>query len=70
MNNIEKLNAKLYLTPEEAAQKLGITRRTMDKWRTNGIGPKYIKVGKKMIGYRESDLIEFIDTSVTEPTPI
>lgn len=68
MRTSEPLNGeKLFLNTEEAAQKLGITRRTLDKWRYQGGGPKYIKVGNKLIGYREIDLIEYININIVEP---
>lgn len=38
-----------YLTPEEAAKKLGITERTLSNWRTVKQGPKWIKIGSKTV---------------------
>ena len=59
---------RLYLTADEAAVKLGVTKRTLEKWRINGIGPKYITVGEKKIGYREQDLIDYLNSNVQHPS--
>ena len=60
-------NVRLYLTAIEAAERLGVTDKTLDRWRIEGEGPKFIQVGKKKIGYREIDLIEYIDSNVIDP---
>jgi predicted DNA-binding transcriptional regulator AlpA len=40
---------------DAAAQWLGISRRTLDGWRSRAFGPKYLKVGR-VIRYRVIDL--------------
>jgi excisionase family DNA binding protein len=37
---------KKLITETEAASLLGISRRTLQKWRLTGGGPEYLKVGK------------------------
>ncbi|MGV4375288.1 helix-turn-helix domain-containing protein [Trueperella pyogenes] len=34
------------LSPEQAAKYLGVSVRTMQGWRTKGIGPRFGRVGK------------------------
>ena len=42
---IENLN----LTPTETAARLRITIGTLSNWRVQGVGPKFIKVGRKVL---------------------
>lgn len=37
-----------------------LSPRTMQRWRLEGIGPNYVKLGR-LIRYRKSDLDRFID---------
>ena len=39
-----------------------ISTRTMQRWRLEGIGPKYIKLGR-LVRYRQSDLDDFIQSN-------
>ena len=68
MNNNESVSSRLYLTSTEAAQLLGITAGTLHKWRASGDGPCYVKITNKLIGYRESDLVDFIAANVVDPS--
>lgn len=43
----------------EAAEYLGCSPRTLDHWRSRGRGPKYLKVGTRVL-YRISDLDAFV----------
>lgn len=59
-------NSVLY--DEEAAGKyIGgtaspISSRTMQRWRLEGVGPTYVKLGR-LVRYRQSDLDDFLDES-------
>ena len=46
------------LTPEQAAKILRKSPATLSRWRTDGIGPSYIKNGGA-VEYRRSDLEEY-----------
>lgn len=37
------------LTPKEAAARLRTTTGTMSNWRVQGVGPKFIKAGRKVL---------------------
>lgn len=37
----------VYLTPEELADRWRVTVKTLANWRSNGTGPKYLKLGGK-----------------------
>lgn len=43
-----------------AAELLGIELRTLENWRSQGRGPRYIKVGSR-VRYRVADLIDYIE---------
>lgn len=49
------MRATKYITPAEAAAKLGITERTLENWRTLNKGPAWVKVNNKTV--YESDLV-------------
>lgn len=44
------------LTTKEAAERLGMASGTLENWRVNGIGPRYVKVGSRSIRYEASAL--------------
>ena len=37
------------LTPKEAANRLRVTTGTLSNWRVQGNGPRFIKVGRKVL---------------------
>ena len=57
-NSIE--NPDRLLTCVEAAKYLNISKSSMDRLRLNGYIP-YVKIGKRKIRYKESDLKELIE---------
>ena len=56
------------LTPAEAARRLGVQERVLERWRSTGGGPQYAKLGGKTLRYRASDLEAFIAGSVRRST--
>jgi len=49
------------LTSKEVANLLGIKPQTLAAWRSRGKGPEYIRVSGRMVLYRESDLIRWLN---------
>ena len=47
------------LSPEQAAHILGVSYRTLEAWRSRGIGPKFHKVGR-CVRYASPDLQSFV----------
>ncbi|MHB1302447.1 MAG: helix-turn-helix transcriptional regulator [Acidiphilium sp.] len=46
-----------YLVKErDAARLLGIVPRTMMRWRKLGCGPRYVRMGNKLVAYSASEL--------------
>ena len=52
MENI--LSKKPRLTEQELSEYWDIKRKTLQKWRSLGVGPTYIKIGARVIYPRES----------------
>jgi predicted DNA-binding transcriptional regulator AlpA len=48
-------------SPREAAQYLGVSVSTLKLWRAQKVGPKWTKRGARLIGYRPSDLEQFLN---------
>jgi predicted DNA-binding transcriptional regulator AlpA len=48
------------LGEEAAAQALNKSQSTMEAWRAKGMGPKWVKLGPRAVGYRVGDLREYI----------
>jgi predicted DNA-binding transcriptional regulator AlpA len=42
------------LTEKAVAARLGVTARTLQRWRTTGDGPAWIRIGPRMIRYSEA----------------
>jgi excisionase family DNA binding protein len=45
-----------FLTPQQAADMLGITRGTLANWRMTDKGPPYYRVGKREVFYTVADV--------------
>ena len=46
--------------PPEAAKILCVSESTLAKWRVYGTGPKFVRMGTKLIVYPEDALEEFL----------
>ncbi|SMY07242.1 Helix-turn-helix domain protein [Flavimaricola marinus] len=51
----ELLNTKL------AARQLSVSPQTLEKWRSQNRGPRFVKVGGTAVRYRSVDLDAFVD---------
>ncbi|MGC2855907.1 helix-turn-helix transcriptional regulator [Novispirillum sp. DQ9] len=49
------------LRPEEVAQILGVSERTLERWRMEGSGPRYLSLSRKVVRYEAGDLRTFLD---------
>ena len=56
------------LTPNQAAATLGLAAATLQRHRTDGTGPKFIKLGKRRVAYRVVDLQAWVDGRVAGST--
>lgn len=64
----QEADAQLVLLPdEEVAALLHKSIKTLERWRTEGFGPCWIRVGRKPL-YRQSDLIAWLDANTVNST--
>jgi len=57
------MNTLVFFTTIEVAEKLRISRRTLERMRVDGTGPRYRKVGpgkRSRVLYLEHDVLEWI----------
>lgn len=45
-----------YLTASEVAQRLAVSKSTVDRWRFDGAGPPAVRVGTKLVRYDRSEV--------------
>ena len=48
-----------YLNSQQVAQLLGLAANTLAKWRLSGIGPRYSKLGRRVV-YQRSEIDEWL----------
>lgn len=48
------------LTTNQVSTVLGLQPATLKKWRVLGIGPKYVRVGRRAVRYRLADVKRFV----------
>lgn len=65
---VPALAALELLTAETVAAMFGgLSLRTLERWRVEGRGPRYIKVGKRVM-YRQQDLAAFVESRARRST--
>ncbi len=52
-----------FLTEKEVSERLRVAPRTLSNWRSKREGPVFLKVGKRMVRYRASDVEAFSATA-------
>ena len=75
MERLSRMHDAL-LTPLQAAEFLGLLDRrgnvsteTLAQWRSQGRGPHYIKLEKRLVRYRRSDLENYVTAHSVEHPP-
>ena len=56
------------LSQRQTADYLGLTIPTLQRQRTDGTGPRFLKLGRRKIAYRLSDIHTWIDGRVVAST--
>lgn len=59
--------AAIVMSEHAAARRLGVSVRSLQKWRVTGKGPAFCKLGR-LVGYTEQDLRAFVDANVRTST--
>lgn len=57
------MQTKGLLSEKEAATFLGISQRTLSKWRQDGKGPTFQRLSRRLIRYRQEDLERFLEAN-------
>lgn len=52
--------AAALLTPNQAADFLGVPSETLATWRHRRVGPPYVQLGERTPRYRTSDLVAYV----------
>lgn len=52
--------SRLVYTPVETAEALGVTLDRLQKWRSDGHGPRFLDWGRRTIRYRVADIEEWV----------
>ncbi len=55
------MNGTIYLNTREAAARLGLSARTLERYRVSGDGPVFLKLGGR-VGYLSEDLDDWLRT--------
>ncbi len=50
---------RVHLTPEALANRINKSTITLQRWRSQGKGPQYIKTGHRSVVYDEKDVEEW-----------
>lgn len=61
MQNSERVVCE-YLNESEVAILLGVARATVEKWRIQGRGPSYVKIGRS-VRYSRAELERYLDAN-------
>ena len=51
----ENLSAGSFVDTRQAAELIGMSKRTLEKWRVEGNGPPFLKLGRRVL-YSRADL--------------
>lgn len=60
--------ALIVYTPEQLAEMLGKTTKTLANWRATNQGPRYVRLGGRGSGvvYREQDVTEWLEQRLVD----
>jgi excisionase family DNA binding protein len=50
-----------YLTAQEVARILAVSTNTLRNWRQYGSGPRYVKIGDRLVRYRFDEVVAWAE---------
>lgn len=56
------------LSPQQVAAILGVTQRTLERWRITGEGPPFVRLSRSTIRYSEPAIAAFVVSRVRQNT--
>jgi excisionase family DNA binding protein len=57
-------SSSAFLSESDAAEYLGLSKKTLQRWRFNHKGPTYAKLNNKLIRYHHADLDEWVNQQI------
>lgn len=57
-----------YLVVEQAADYLRVSKNYLDKLRVSGKGPRFVRLGRRKVLYRKSDLDKWVEERIYAST--
>lgn len=57
------------LDENEAAASLSVAVQTLRNWRWKGEGPRFVKIGARLVRYRRCDLAAFVEAGSSSQEP-
>ena len=57
-----------FMRPPEAGEYLGVSVSQLAKMRCSGLGPRFVKLSHKVVGYWETDLISWLENRARTST--
>ena len=60
-------NSSSLLSREEVESEFGIPKRWLELAAHKGEGPPYVKLSRRMVLYRRSDIIAFLEARTVDP---
>ena len=61
-------NPDTLLATCDLAEILGVSSRTLEGWRVRGDGPAFLRLGRRRVAYRWSDIQAWLDSRVATST--
>lgn len=58
-NKLDMFDYKLLLTTGDVSSILGVSISTLKRWRREGKGPRWVRIGKRAVRYRLGDVFDF-----------
>jgi len=55
----------LVLRTKAAADHVGLAASTLERYRQEGIGPRFVRIGRRAVGYRVTDLEAWLDAGAS-----
>ena len=52
---------EIYLTPQQAAEFLSVSKYTLQNQRSQRVGPPFVKLRNRLVRYKKSDLIAYLE---------
>jgi len=60
MNTIPE--PQFLLNQAQAARFLGLSQRTIELWRRQGKGPRFVSLSRRAVRYDRADLLQFVES--------